>query len=140
MMPRTRLLLADDHLETTALLRELLQPEFEVLASVTDGQTLVEYAVRLAPDVIVCDIGMPALDGIAAAKAILRATPSARIVFVTVHHDRSLAARALATGALGYVLKLSAGDELIPAIRAAERGQTFVCPALRLEPLLPQPT
>jgi DNA-binding NarL/FixJ family response regulator len=138
MAARTRLLLADDHLETTALLRELLQPEFEVLANVTDGQTLVEYAARLAPDVIVSDIGMPALDGIAAAKAILRAMPSARIVFVTVHNDRSLAARALATGALGYVLKLSAGDDLIPAIRAAERGQTFVCPALRLEPGLVQ--
>ena len=74
MLSRTRLLLADDHLETADLLRDLLQPEFEVIAHVTDGFALVRYAERLSPDVIVSDISMPDLDGIAAATAILRAT------------------------------------------------------------------
>lgn len=132
-MARTRVLLADDHLETAELLRGLLQPEFDVIANVTDGRTLVKYAARLAPDVIVSDITMPDLDGIGAATAILRANPSARIVFVTVHGDRSVVVRALSTGALGYVLKWSAGDELIPAIRAALAGQRHICSALHFE-------
>jgi DNA-binding NarL/FixJ family response regulator len=83
--------------------------------------------------VIVSDITMPDLDGIAAATAILRANPSARIVFVTVHGDRSVVVRALSTGALGYVLKWSAGDELIPAIHAALAGQRHICSALHFE-------
>jgi len=133
-MARIRVLLADDHLETAELLRGLLQPEFDVIANVTDGRTLVKYAERLAPDVIVSDITMPDLDGIGAATAILRANPSARIVFVTVHGDRSVVVRALATGALGYVLKWSAGDELIPAIHAALNGKRHIGAALRFEP------
>ena len=75
MMSRPRLLLADDHLETAELLRELLQPEFDVIGHVTDGRTLVSDAERLSPDVIVSDISMPGLDGITAAAAILRREP-----------------------------------------------------------------
>ena len=131
MVSRPRLLIADDHLETAALLRELLQPEFEVIGNVTDGTTLVQSAHRLSPDVIVSDISMPGLDGLTAATAILRANPSARIVFVTVHADQALVARAFKIGALGYVLKRSAGDELITAIQAAINGQRHACSALR---------
>ncbi len=132
-MPRTRLLLADDHLETAALLRELLQPEFEVIGHVTDGGTLVDAAERMSPDVIVSDISMPSLDGIAAAAAILRKNPCARIVFVTVNGDLTLVSRGLATGALGYVLKLAAGDDLIPAVHAALRGERHVSESLHFE-------
>jgi DNA-binding NarL/FixJ family response regulator len=87
----------------------------------------------LSPDVIVSDISMPGHDGLAAAAAILRANPAARIVFVTVHADDAMVARAFQIGALGYVLKLSAGDELIPAVHAAILGQRYVCAALRCE-------
>ncbi len=130
MVSRIRVLLADDHLETAAQLRQLLQPEFEVIAHVTDGRTLVNYAERLSPDVIVSDISMPEVDGITAAAAILRQNPAARIVLVTVHGDPSLVTRGLETGALGYVLKCSAGDDLIPAIDAALRGERHVSDAL----------
>jgi len=125
-MERPRLLLADDHLKTTTLLRGLLQPEFDVVADVQDGNALVSAAARLLPDVIVSDISMPGLDGIAAAAMILRANPAARIVFVTMYGDPDLIERGLAAGALGYVLKLSAGDELVPAVRAALRGERYV--------------
>ena len=91
-----------------------------------DGRALVSAAERLSPDVIVSDISMPGLDGIAAAAAILRKNPAARIVFVTVHGDPILVERGLATGALGYVLKVAAGDDLIPAVRAALRGERHV--------------
>ena len=133
MVSRIRLLLADDHLETAEQLRQLLQPEFEVIAHVTDGRTLVKYAQRLSPDVIVSDISMPDVDGITATAAILRHNPGARIVLVTVHGDASLVMRGLETGALGYVLKCSAGDDLVPAIHAALRGERHVSSALHFE-------
>jgi len=126
MVSRPRLLLADDHLETAELLRDLLQPEFDVIGHVTDGRTLVRYAERLSPDAIVCDISMPYVDGITAAEAILHRNPAARIVFVSVYSDPCTVARALATGALGMVSKLSAGDDLAPAIHAALRGERYV--------------
>jgi DNA-binding NarL/FixJ family response regulator len=125
-MNRPRVLLADDHPGNAELLRTLLQPEFDVIAVVGDGRALVSAAEVLQPDVIVSDISMPELDGIAAAVAILLENPGARIIFVTVHGDTTLMERALATGAVGYVLKLAAGDELVPAVRAALRGERHV--------------
>src|SRR5688572_3084425 len=104
-MKPPRLLLADDHAESRSLLRSLLESEFDVVGDVPDGYALVSAAARLSPDVIVTDISMPGLDGIAAATAILRGNPAVRIVFVTVHGDPALVERSLSTGALGYVLK-----------------------------------
>ena len=123
---RARVLLADDHPGNTDLLCGLLQPEFDVVGRVEDGNALVAAAETLSPDVIVTDISMPGLDGISAAMVILGRNPAARIIFVTVHGDRVLMERGLSTGALGYVLKLAAGDELLPAVRAALRGERHV--------------
>ena len=120
------MLLADDHRETAELLRGLLQSEFDVVGQVQDGLALIVAADRLSPDVIVSDISMPGLDGISAAAAILRRNPAARIVLVTVHGDPILAERGLETGALGYVLKRTAGDELVPAVHSALRGERHV--------------
>ena len=125
-MSQPRLLLAEDHAETAELLTDLLQPEFEVIAQVQDGLALVAAAEELSPDVIVTDISMPGIDGIAASALILRKNTSARIVLVTVHTDPLLAERGLAVGALGYVLKHKAGDELVPAVRSALRGERHI--------------
>jgi DNA-binding NarL/FixJ family response regulator len=84
----------------------------------------------LAPDVIVSDIVMPGLNGIAAAAEILRRNSAARIVLVTVHNDLELVQKGLATGALGYVLKLTAGDDLVPAIHAVLRGERHLSPTV----------
>jgi len=97
---------------------------------VEDGRALVSAVARLLPDVIVADISMPLLDGIEAAVLIRRSDPEARIVLVTVHEERILVTKGLAAGALGYVLKDSAGDELVPAIYAALIGERFVSLAL----------
>lgn len=123
---RTRVLLADDHKANAALLRTLLQPEFDVVAAVEDGRALVQAAEALSPDVIVTGIAMPIMDGISASAEILRRNPEARIVLVTVHRDPVMVARSLATGAMGYVLKVAAGDELVPAVHAALRGERHV--------------
>ena len=137
MACRPRLLLADDHAETAALVRALLEPEFDVVAQVGDGAALVAAAERLLPDVVVTDISMPRLDGIAAVGAILRRNPAVRIVFMTVHGDAHMVERGLAAGGLGYVLKVVAGDDLVPAVHAALRGDRYLshglysCPHLR---------
>jgi DNA-binding NarL/FixJ family response regulator len=127
---RIRVLVADDHPVVAAGLCAVLGLEFDVIATVGDGNALVAAAATLIPDVIVTDIAMPGLDGIAAASEILRRHPRARIVFVTVHDDAALVQKGLATGALGYVLKLMAGEELVPAIHAALRGQQHVSPRI----------
>jgi DNA-binding NarL/FixJ family response regulator len=121
---------ADDHLAVAEGLCAVLEPEFDVIATVSDGNALVAAATVLTPDVIVTDIAMPGLDGIAAASEILQKHPMARIVFVTVHNDVELVQKGLATGALGYVLKLTAGEELSPAIHAALRGKQQVSPLI----------
>ena len=120
-----RLLLADDHAGTRNLLRLLLESEFNVIADVADGQALVTAAHRLSPDVIVTDISMPGIDGITAAATILYGNPAARIVLITVYSDTSLLDRGLSSGAMGYVLKGRAGDELVPAVHAALRGERY---------------
>ncbi len=129
-MTRARLLLADDHPETSELLRGLLQTEFDVIALVQDGRALIRTAEELSPDVIVTDISMPGLDGISAATTILRRDPSARIIFISVHDDLSLVKNGMATGALGYVLKVEAGEELVAAVHAVVRGEHYVSRAL----------
>lgn len=127
-MSRTRVLLADDHAATMRCWRTILEPEFDVVGTVNDGEALLDAAEELMPDVIVADIVMPGMSGIAAAEAILSRHPAARIVFVTVHADRTMLRRGLAIGAYGYVLKVRAGDDLVPAIRAALRGELHISP------------
>jgi DNA-binding NarL/FixJ family response regulator len=119
-------LLAEDHPETAERLRKLLRADFDVIASVEDGDALVDAAERLSPDVIVTDIAMPGVDGIEAVTLIRRHNPNARIVLVTVHSELMLVEAGLAAGALGYILKDTAGDELIPAVRAALSGDQYV--------------
>ena len=120
------MLLAEDRAETAEQLRKLLRSEFHVIACVEDGAALVDAAARLSPDVIVTDIAMPGVDGIEATAQICRRNPTARIVLVTVHAELMLVEAGLAAGALGYVLKDTAGDELVPAVRAALRGRQYV--------------
>lgn len=125
------MLLAEDHAQTADRIRKLLRPEFEVIAWVANGVALVDAAVRFSPDVIVSDIGMPGVDGIEAAVLIRRQDPDARIVFLTVHGEPMFVEAGLGAGALGYVLKDSAGEELIAAIRAAIGGRQYVSRELR---------
>jgi DNA-binding NarL/FixJ family response regulator len=140
-MNKPRILLADDHKIVLEGLRGVLDEEFELLGSVTNGRDLVEAARRLQPDVIVADISMPLLNGIDAARQLRDEGCEARIVFLTMHSDLTYATRALHAGAAGYVLKHSASDELVTAIREALRGGTYVSPSLRnpaLDELLDQ--
>jgi DNA-binding NarL/FixJ family response regulator len=122
---KPQVVLADDQATTLALLGRLLEREFDVVAMVGDGQALVDAVAHLSPDVIVTDVSMPVLDGIEAAERILGTDPDARVVFVTVHTDPPLVRRGLAIGGLGYVAKVWAADELVPAVWAALRGERW---------------
>jgi DNA-binding NarL/FixJ family response regulator len=127
---RPRVLLGDDHVETAGQLRKLLQPHFDIVALVQDGDALVGAAARFVPDAIVTDITMPGLDGMAACALILRSHPDARVVFVTVHDEPALVARSLAAGVFGYVLKDAAGEDLVTAVHAALAGKRYVSRAI----------
>jgi DNA-binding NarL/FixJ family response regulator len=135
---RVRVLLADDHKIVAEGLKSLLVAEFDLVGVVEDGRALVDRARTLKPDVIVADVTMPHLNGIEALEEIKKFDSDVRVVFLTMHRDVAYARRALAAGALGYVLKHSAPEELVLAVRAAEQGHVFVTPALAGEMLQAQ--
>ena len=108
-MQKPTVLIADDHVMVVDAFRKLLEPYYEVIASVSDGRALLEKAPELKPDVIVVDIGMPCLNGLAAGQRLRDLIPKTKVVFVTMNEDGDLASEALRTGASAYLLKSSAG-------------------------------
>jgi DNA-binding NarL/FixJ family response regulator len=130
-MNRPRVVLAEDHADIAEQLRKLLESEFDVVAVVIDGDALLRAAEEFRPDVIVTDIVMPGLDGIAATVELLARHPSMRIVLITAHDSPELTERGYAAGALAHISKHSAGRELVPAVRAAMRGERYVSPRVR---------
>lgn len=140
MSNRPRILLADDHRMFAEGLRTLLGEEFELVEIVADGVAMLEAAQRLRPDVIVADITMPRLNGIEALTQLRAGLPDVRVVFLTMHLDAAYARRALAAGAFGFVLKHSAVEELVLALRSALAGHVFVTPLLGADVLAGDPT
>jgi len=124
-------LIADDHAVFAEALRSLLQDEYVVLATVTDGRSLVEQTAKLRPQVLIIDIAMPLLNGFDAAKRVLEQSPSVKVVFLTMQEDPRLAAAALKLGPIGFVLKHSAASELLTAISQVLAGRSYVTPKLR---------
>ena len=129
-MSRATVLLADDQAEFLAVERRLLEPEFEVIETVRNGHAAVEAAIRLAPDVLIIDVSMPVMDGIAAARSLRAAGSWAKVVFLTVHGDPDYVRAALEAGALGYVVKCRLAFDLVPALRDALAGRPFVSPSI----------
>jgi DNA-binding NarL/FixJ family response regulator len=131
MTRRVRILLADDHTLVSDALVRLLEPRFEVVAKVADGQTLIKTARETKPDVVIVDIAMPVLNGLDAARYLREELPACKLIFLTMTHDADLAREALRIGASGYLLKTSAGWELLEAVDSALRGRQYVTPTLR---------
>ena len=129
---RIRILLADDHNIMRRGLRLLLerQPGFEVVSEASDGRQAVERAEATNPDVAVLDIAMPNMSGIEAAQRINASLPHAAIVILSMHSDEGYVLRALKAGAKGYVLKDSAENDLIEAIKAVSEGKAFFSPEI----------
>jgi DNA-binding NarL/FixJ family response regulator len=129
-MTRPRLLIADDHKIFAEGLKRLLNADFDIAGVVADGRELVAAAEKLRPDLIVADISMPMLNGIEAVTQIKKVHPEIKVVFLTMHPDAAYAVSAFKAGASGYVLKSSAPDELITAIREGLKGRTYVTPII----------
>ncbi len=127
---RSRVLLADDHDKLLADISDFLSSDFEIVGAADDGASLVELAARLRPDVVVTDLQMPKLSGIDAGRKIVTAGLCKAVVVLTIFEDTKLAKVALKAGILGYVLKIKASEDLIPAIRHALKGETFVSSAI----------
>lgn len=125
-MTRPRVLLGDDHVMFCEGLRSILEPHFEVVGIAENGQELVVAAERLHPDVVVADISMPLLNGIAAARKLQKMKCPPKIVFLTMHADATFATEAFRAGASGYVLKSSSGGEIVKAIQEAIQGRTHI--------------
>ncbi len=132
-MRRARVLLADDRRIVTEGIKNLLEPEFELVGIVEDGRQLLARAAELNPDVIVADITMPLLNGIEAVLQLKKADVAAKIVFLTMHQDVTYAMKAFEMGASGFVLKHSAPSELVTAIREALAGRTYITPLIAKE-------
>ena len=134
MNGKIRIVLADDHRIVAEGVRGLLEDAgYDVVAVVGDGRALLRAVEERLPDVIVADVSMPLLNGIEAAEQLKRSGSTAKIIFLTMHPDVSYAARALAAGAAGFVLKHSAPGELLTAVGEALAGRTYVTPRVAAE-------
>ena len=132
MVDELRVLLGDDHTVLRQGLKRILEDrrDWRVVAEAGNGRDAVSQSIELKPDVAVLDIGMPLLNGIEATRQIIRRAPSVRILILSMHSDQAYVTQAVQAGARGYLLKESAGSELIAAIAAVAAGKSFFSPAV----------
>ena len=128
---RSRILIADDHNLVAELCKRLLEPEFQVVGTVSNGRDLVRAAAELKPDVIVVDVAMPVLNGLDAGKQVKEALHTVKLVYLTMNTDPELALEAFDRGASGYLLKTCAASEMVRAVREVLRGKTYLSPTLK---------
>jgi DNA-binding NarL/FixJ family response regulator len=128
---RPRILIADDHKLMAELCQKILESEFDVVGTVVNGRELLRTAVKVEPDVVLLDIGMPVLNGLDAGKQLRNLLPTVKLIYVTMVTDPEVALEALHRGASGFLLKTCAADELVSAVRAALRGNLYLSPDLK---------
>lgn len=126
----TRIVLADDHQMFRHALRAMLEkdPHMQVVAEAGDGEELLAAVGREAADVVCIDIGMPGMNGIEATRRLLALRPGTKVIGLSAFSDRHFVMDLLDAGAMGYVTKAEAGDELLRAIRTVQRGRSYLCP------------
>jgi len=127
-MSRPRVLMADDHTLVLDGFRKLLEDRCEIVGVAEDGRTLLRMAQELQPDIVTLDISMPQLNGVDAARKLKKILPLTKMIFVTMHADPAYVNEAFKAGASGYLLKRSAGSELLQAIQSVMDGQCYVTP------------
>jgi DNA-binding NarL/FixJ family response regulator len=129
-MTRPRIFLADDHTLLVDAFRKLLEPEFEIVGAASNGRDLLANAPDLRPDLVIVDLGLPLLNGMAAGRELKKLLPRTKILVVTVNEDSAVAHEALREWASGYLLKKSAAAELTYAIREILSGKSYVAPSV----------
>jgi DNA-binding NarL/FixJ family response regulator len=131
--PAARILIADDHQLLADACKNLLEPEFLVVGIVTDGRDLADAVATFKPNIILLDIYMPRLNGLDAGELVKKKNPAIKLVFLTMTLAADVAAEAFRRGASGYVLKQSAGTELLLAVRKVNRGESYLSPLVAKE-------
>jgi DNA-binding NarL/FixJ family response regulator len=130
-MAKARILIADDHTLVAEAFKRLLEPDFEVVGMVGDGRALLRAAAQLQPDLVLVDLNMPLLNGLDASEQLKQSFPKIKIIVLTMNEDPDIAAVTMGKWASGYLLKKSAGSELLKAVREVLRGAKYVTPALQ---------
>jgi len=125
--------LADDHQQMIAMVRQTLGEEFEVVSAVEDGKQAVNAVLTLNPDALIIDISMPVLNGLQAAKQLQTVDCRTKVIFLTVYEGRDFLDAALSAGASGYVNKGRLSSDLIPAIHEAMSGRIFISARLPMQ-------
>jgi DNA-binding NarL/FixJ family response regulator len=125
-----RILIADDHTLVAEACKKLLESEYDIVATVSDGRALVRAAAALKPHLIIVDVAMPLLNGLDAGQQVKEFSPSVKLVFLTMNHDADLAAEAFRRGASGFLLKTCAASELAIAVREVLRGKSYLSPMI----------
>ncbi|MFZ4623951.1 MAG: response regulator [Rhodoferax sp.] len=131
---KTRVLLVDDHTMFRQALHMMLErePGIEVVGELGDGTGIEDAVARLVPDVVVMDVSMPGVNGILATRALRRSHPQTQVVALSAYSYRQFVMDMLDAGAIGYVVKSAAGEQLVHAIASAANGKTFLCPETAL--------
>jgi len=126
-MSALRILIADDHEVARKGIRALVEsrPGWEVCGEAADGREAVKAAIRLKPDLVLLDIGMPSLNGLDATRQILAESPETRVLILTMHDSEQVVREVLAAGARGFLLKSDAGRDLVTAVEAMQAHRTF---------------
>ncbi|MEI8015139.1 MAG: response regulator transcription factor [Nitrospira sp.] len=132
-MLKPRILLADDHTFVLEGFRRILEEDYELVGTTGDGRALLAAAKTAQPDIVILDISMPLLNGIAATEQLKKICPQAKVIIVTMHADAEYVRSAFEAGASAYVLKGSAVDELEQAIRAVLGGHSYITPLITKE-------
>jgi len=127
---RARIFLADDHSLLLDAFKKLLEPEYEVVGTATDGRMMLNMVKKLAPDLVLMDIAIPNLNGYEAGEKLKKILPDIKLMFLTVNEDADMVAEAFRIGASGYLLKSSAASELFQAIEAVLNSKNYVSPKL----------
>jgi len=125
-----RILIADDHTLVAEACTKLLESEYEVVATVSDGRALVRAAIELKPHLIIVDVAMPLLNGLDAGQQVKELLPAVKLLYLTMNQDAELAAEAFRRGASGYLLKTCAASELATAVREVLRHKSYLSPMI----------
>jgi len=129
-LKRIKIALADDNEEMLYMLKEILEPEFEIVAAVPNGSVLLKAVKNSQPDVVIVDINMPEMSGLEVTRRILNDDTKTRIILLTAHKDRSIVEKGFLAGAKGFVLKLTADEDLIDAVYEVINGNRYISPSI----------